>query len=56
MQMSGDGTIADGNRLRFQGTAQVQPGTDQAVATQLSGLISLLGPRSGDGAILNFGL
>lgn len=55
MEMTGNGTIAGGNRLRFQGTARVQAGTDAATATQLSGLISLLGRRDGDGAILNFG-
>jgi len=55
IEMSGDGTIADGNRLRFRGSARVQPGTDEALATQLSGLISLLGPRDGDGASLQIG-
>jgi general secretion pathway protein N len=55
MEMSGDGTIADGNRLHFRGTARVQPGTDAALATQLSGLISLLGPRDGDAASLQIG-
>jgi general secretion pathway protein N len=55
MEMIGNGTIAGGNQLRFHGTARVQPGTDAATATQLSGLISLLGRRDGDGAILNFG-
>lgn len=55
MEMTGNGTIAGGKRLQFHGTARVQPGTDPAVATQLSGLISLLGPRDGEGAILNFG-
>jgi general secretion pathway protein N len=56
MEMNGSGTIADGNHFRFQGTAQVQPGTDAAVATQLSGLISLLGPQNGNGASLNIGI
>jgi general secretion pathway protein N len=55
MEMSGNGTITGGKQLRFQGTARVQAGTDAATATQLSGLISLLGRRDGDGAILNFG-
>jgi len=55
MEMTGNGTIVDGKHLRFRGSARVQPGTDEAVATQLSGLISLLGRREGDGAILNFG-
>jgi general secretion pathway protein N len=55
MEMTGNGTIAGAYRLRFHGTARVQAGTDAATATQLSGLISLLGRRDGDGAILNFG-
>lgn len=55
MEMIGSGTIGAGWRLRFQGTARVQPGTDPAVATQLSGLVSLLGRRQGDEAILKFG-
>lgn len=55
MEMIGNGTIANGGHLRFQGTARVQAGTDAAIATQLSGLISLLGRRDGDGAILDFG-
>lgn len=56
MEMTGNGTIADGFRLQFRGFAQVRPGTDAAVATQLSGLISLLGPREGNGAALNIGM
>lgn len=57
MEMTGNGTIAAGYELRFHGSARVQSGTDPATATQLSGLISLLGRRDGDGegAILNFG-
>lgn len=55
MEMTGNGTIAGGYQLRFRGTARVQAGTDAATATQLSGLISLLGRRDGDAAILNFG-
>ena len=57
MEMTGNGTIAAGYQLRFHGSARVQAGTDPATATQLSGLISLLGRRDGDGdgAILNFG-
>ena len=55
MEMTGNGTIAAGNQLHFRGSARVLPGTDEATATQLSGLISLLGRRDGDGAILNFG-
>jgi general secretion pathway protein N len=55
MEMIGSGTIAHGRQLHFHGSARVQAGTDAAVATQLSGLISLLGRRDGDGAILSFG-
>ncbi|HXY22329.1 MAG TPA: type II secretion system protein N [Burkholderiaceae bacterium] len=55
MEMIGSGTIGDGRRLRFEGIARVQPGTDPAVATQLSGLITLLGRRQGEEAILKFG-
>ena len=55
MEMTGNGTIGAGRRLRFEGIARVQPGTDPAVATQLSGFISLLGRRQGDQAILKFG-
>ncbi len=55
LELTGSGTIAEGGRLRFQGIARPQPGTDPAVKTQLSGLISLLGRRQGDEAILNFG-
>lgn len=55
LEMTGSGTIDEGGRLRFQGVARPQPGTDPAVKTQLSGLISLLGRRQGDEAILNFG-
>jgi len=51
----GNGTIADGLHLRFQGSARVRAGTNEAVATQLSGLVSLLGRSDGGGAILNFG-
>jgi len=55
MEMRGNGTIANGRHLHFQGIARVRAGTDAAIATQLSGLISLLGRRDGDGAILDFG-
>jgi general secretion pathway protein N len=55
MEMTGNGTIAGGMRLQFRGRARVQSGTDPAIATQLAGLISLLGRNDGDGAILNFG-
>jgi general secretion pathway protein N len=56
MELDGSGTIDAAHRLQFRGTARVRPGTDAAVATQLSGLITLLGPRDGDTAVLNFGI
>jgi general secretion pathway protein N len=55
LELTGNGTIAEGGRLRFQGVARALPGSDPAVKTQLTGLISLLGRRDGDAAILNFG-
>jgi len=55
LEMSGDGTIGTDGRFRLRGRARVQSGTDETVATQLSGLVSLLGRREGDGAILDFG-
>jgi general secretion pathway protein N len=55
LELTGSGTIAEGGRLRFQGVARAMPGTDPAIKTQLAGLISLLGRRDGESAILNFG-
>jgi general secretion pathway protein N len=55
LELTGSGTIAEGGRLRFQGIARAAPGTDPAIKTQLTGLISLLGRRDGESAILNFG-
>jgi general secretion pathway protein N len=55
LELTGNGTIAAGGRLRFQGLARAVPNADPAVKTQLTGLISLLGRRDGDAAILNFG-
>ena len=55
LELTGSGTIAEGGRLRFQGMARALPGTDPAIKTQLTGLISLLGRRDGESAILNFG-
>lgn len=55
MELSGSGTIAAGGRLRFHGRAHVLAGTDAATATQLSGLVALLGRSDGNGAILHFG-
>lgn len=55
LELTGSGTIVEGGRLRFQGTARPKAGTDPAIKTQLTGLISLLGRRDGEAAILNFG-
>jgi general secretion pathway protein N len=55
LELTGSGTIAEGGRLRFSGVARAMPGTDPATKTQLTGLISLLGRRDGESAILNFG-
>jgi general secretion pathway protein N len=55
LELKGSGTIPEGGRLRFQGRAQAVAGTDPGVKAQLTGLISLLGRRDGEGALLNFG-
>jgi general secretion pathway protein N len=55
LEMTGSGTITPDGFLRFQGIAQPLAGTDPAVKTQLTGLLSLLGRRRGDTAILSFG-
>jgi general secretion pathway protein N len=55
LELKGNGTIPEGGRLRFQGRAQALAGTDPGVKAQLTGLISLLGRRDGEGALLNFG-
>jgi general secretion pathway protein N len=55
LELKGSGTIAAGGRLRFTGRAQAMAGTDPGVKAQLTGLISLLGRRDGEGALLNFG-
>jgi general secretion pathway protein N len=55
LELKGNGTIPEGGRLRFTGRAQAVAGTDPGVKAQLTGLISLLGRRDGDGALLNFG-
>jgi len=55
MELMGNGTIAQNLQLHFQGRARVRAGTDEAIATQLSGLVSLLGRSDGTGAILSFG-
>ena len=55
LELKGSGTIPEGGRLRFQGRAQAVAGTDPGIKAQLTGLISLLGRRDGEGALLNFG-
>jgi general secretion pathway protein N len=55
LELKGNGTIPQGGRLRFTGRAQAMAGTDPDVKAQLTGLISLLGRRDGEGALLNFG-
>jgi len=55
LELKGNGTIPEGGRLRFTGRAQAVAGTDPGVKAQLTGLISLLGRRDGEGALLNFG-
>ena len=55
LELAGSGTINEGGRLRFSGIARPQPTADPATKSQLTGLISLLGRRDGDAAILSFG-
>lgn len=55
LELKGNGTINEGGRLRFTGRAQAIAGTDPGVKAQLTGLISLLGRRDGEGSLLNFG-
>ena len=54
--LSGSGTITTGGHVHFRGTARIRPGTDATVAAQLSGLVSLLGRRDRDGAILDLAI
>ena len=55
LELAGSGTIAEGGHLRFEGIARPQATADPATKSQLTGLISLLGRRQGDAAILSFG-
>jgi general secretion pathway protein N len=56
LELTGNGTIDEGGRLRFEGTARPVAGTDPSIKTQLTGLISLLGPRrDSETANLRFG-
>lgn len=45
LELTGTGTIDAGPRLRFDGVARPLAGTEASIKTQLTGLISLLGPR-----------
>lgn len=55
LELTGSGTIDEGGRVRFEGIARPLPAADAVTRTQLTGLISLLGRREGETAILNFG-
>jgi general secretion pathway protein N len=55
LEMTGDGTIVAGGSVRFSGRARVSPGADASTRAQLAGLITLLGRRDGDSAILSLG-
>lgn len=55
LEMTGDGTIAGRGNLSFRGRARATPGVDASTRAQLAGLITLLGRRDGDSAILSLG-
>lgn len=55
LELTGDGTIDEASRFRFSGRARAAPGADAQTKAQLAGLVSLLGRRDGDSAILSFG-
>ncbi len=55
LEMTGDGTIDQDGRVRFHGRARAASGADAPTKAQLAGLVSLLGRRDGDSAILSFG-
>ena len=55
LEMTGDGTIDERGSLRFSGRARALPGADASTRAQLAGLITLLGRRDGDSAILSLG-
>ncbi len=55
LEMTGDGTIDDRGSLRFSGRARPLAGVDGSTRAQLAGLITLLGRRDGDSAILSLG-
>jgi len=53
LELEGSGTIVDSSHLHFEGIARAQASADPATRSQLTGLISLLGRREGDAAILS---
>jgi general secretion pathway protein N len=55
LELAGSGTITEGGRLSFQGIARPEATADAWTKSQLTGLISLLGRRDGDAAILRLG-
>jgi general secretion pathway protein N len=55
LELNGDGTIDDGGRLRLSGRARAAADADASTKAQLAGLLSLLGKRDGDSAILSIG-
>lgn len=55
LELTGNGTIDEASRLRFSGRARAMPGADAQTKAQLAGLVSLLGRRDADSAILSFG-
>lgn len=55
LELTGNGTIDEGGRLRFSGLARAASSADPSTKAQLSGLVSLLGRRDGDTALLSIG-
>jgi len=55
LELTGDGTIDEAGNMRFTGRARAQSGADPSTRAQLAGLVSLLGRRDGDSAILSIG-
>lgn len=55
LELTGDGTIDERGRLRLTGRARAAPAADPSTKAQLAGLVSLLGRRDGESAILSIG-
>jgi general secretion pathway protein N len=55
LELTGDGTIDETGRLRLSGRARASSGAEASTRAQLAGLVSLLGRRDGDSAILSIG-